>query len=91
MNNILAAKILISHLPEITDGAYKTAIEVAIETLCDDAILDWARWYQNELNLRQYLGFNESDYDRWIVNMGKEYGMIESYVEDEHNDEVKNI
>ena len=33
MNNILAANILMSHLPEIKDGAYKTATEIAIETL----------------------------------------------------------
>lgn len=30
MNNVLAAKVLMSHLPEITDGAYKTATEIAI-------------------------------------------------------------
>ena len=30
MNNILAAQVLRSHLPEITDGAYKTATEIAI-------------------------------------------------------------
>lgn len=30
MNNILVAKVLMSHLPEITDGAYKTATEINI-------------------------------------------------------------
>ena len=36
MNNILAAKVLMSHLPEITDGAYKKATEIAIETIFKD-------------------------------------------------------
>ena len=37
MNNILAAKVLMSHLPDIKDGAYKTATEIAIETLLQEA------------------------------------------------------
>ncbi len=41
MNNILAAQVLCSHLPEITDGAYKTATEIAIESLYMDALNDW--------------------------------------------------
>lgn len=40
MNNILAAKVLMSHLPKITDGAYKAATEIAIETLFLDAMND---------------------------------------------------
>lgn len=38
MNNILAAQVLRSHLPEITDVAYKRATEIAIENVvfrCD--------------------------------------------------------
>lgn len=41
MNNILAAEVLRSHLPEISDGAYKTATEIAIETLYIDAVGDY--------------------------------------------------
>ena len=50
MNNILAAKVLISHLPEITDGSYKTAIEIAIETLFMDAMDD-------DLNTADAIGY----------------------------------
>lgn len=71
MNNILAAKVLMYHLPDITDGAYKIATEVAIEVLCDDAIRDWENYYKDELSLKQYLGFNKFNYDKWIARRGK--------------------
>jgi len=66
MNNILAAQVLRSHLPEITDGAYKTATEVAIETLYMDAIDDWHTRYEGELSAREYLGLTEDEYSHWI-------------------------
>ena len=69
MNNILAAKVLMSHLPEITDGAYKTAIEIAIETLFDDATVDWHKNCENDLSLREYLGLSEADYRYWVMDI----------------------
>jgi hypothetical protein len=66
MNNILAASVLRSHLPEITDGAYKTATEIAIETLYKDAIRDWEKFYSNEMPARTYLGLTKGEFDYWI-------------------------
>ena len=74
MNNTLAAKILISHLPEITDGAYKMATEIAIETLFKDGIRDWNRFYKNELSAREYLELTKDDYCNWILKRGLEQG-----------------
>ena len=70
MNNVLAAKVLMSHLPEITDGAYKTAIEIAIETLFLDAMDDWHR-SNYELSSREYLELTEEQYDYWLLGIGK--------------------
>ena len=67
MNNILAAKVLMSHLSEITDGAYKTATEIAIETLFLDAMNDWHTYYDGELSAREYLGLSEEQYDYWVI------------------------
>lgn len=67
MNNILAAKVLMSHLPEITDGAYKTAIEIAIETLFGDAINDWQNFYFEDLTLQEYLELSNEDYYYWVL------------------------
>lgn len=66
MNNILAAKVLMSHLPEITDGAYKTATEIAIEQLLMDAMFDW-RTSKTDLSAIEYLGITDKQYDYWIM------------------------
>ena len=66
MNNILAAKVLISHLPEITDDAYKTATEIAIENLFLDAINDWHK-SDTELSAIEYLGLTEEQYVYWLL------------------------
>jgi hypothetical protein len=66
MNNILAASVLRSHLPEITDVAYKTATEIAIEILYKDAIRDWEKFYSNEMPARTYLGLTKGEFDYWI-------------------------
>jgi len=66
MNNILAAKVLLSHLPEITDGAYKTATEIAIENLFLDAMMDWHK-SETELSAIEYLGLTEEEYTYWIL------------------------
>ena len=68
MDNILAAKVLMSHLPEITDGAYKTATEVAIETLFQDAIHDWHN-SDTGLSAIEYLGLTEEQYVYWLLGM----------------------
>ena len=66
MDNILAAKVLISHLPEITDGAYKTATEIAIEGLFMDAMFDW-HTAKTDLSALEYLGITPEQYDYWII------------------------
>lgn len=66
MNNILAAKVLMSHLPEITDGAYKTATEIAIETLFLDAMDDWHK-SDTELSAIEYLGLTKEQYVYWLL------------------------
>ena len=71
MNNILAAKVLMSHLPEITDGAYKTATEIAIETLFSDAIEDQHK-LNCELLAREYLGLTEKQYEYWLLGRNRE-------------------
>lgn len=65
MNNILAAKVLMSLLPEITDGAYKTATEIAIETLFAEALFDW-KYMKTELTKLEYLGITQNEYDYWL-------------------------
>ena len=66
MNNILAAQVLRLHLPEIKDGAYRTATEIAIETLYKDAFQDWKKWYSNELTVTEYLELTEDEYYYWL-------------------------
>ena len=65
MNNILAAKILMSHLPEITDGAYKTATEIAIETLLQEAKMDYYA-FKPGIPLRNYLELSQEEFERWV-------------------------
>lgn len=65
MNNVLAAKVLISHLPEITDGAYKTATEIAIETLLQEAKLDYYA-FKPGIPLRNYLELSQEEFERWV-------------------------
>lgn len=72
MNNILAAKVLMSHLPDITDDAYKTATEIAIEILFLDAIDDWHKSNTN-LSAIDYLGLTPKQYEYWLLGIrGKE-------------------
>ena len=66
MNNVLAAKVLMSHLPEITDSAYKTATEIAIETLFSEAMEDWHK-SNTELSAIEYLGLTEDLYEYWLL------------------------
>ena len=66
MDNILAAKVLISHISEINDDAYKTATEIAIEKLFMDAMFDW-RTSKTELSALEYLGITAEQYDYWIM------------------------
>lgn len=68
MNNILAAKVLISHLPEITDGAYKRATEIAIEVLFQDALMDWKDLY-TELTAQEYMGLTYEQYEYWVLGI----------------------
>ena len=54
-----------SHLPEITDGAYKTATEIAIETLLQEAKIDYYA-FKPEIPLREYLELTNEQYERWV-------------------------
>ena len=71
MNNISASKVLMSHLPEIKDGAYKTATEIAIETLLSQGMIDWENYYSSNsyLDLLDYLELTQEQYKYWL--MGK--------------------
>ena len=70
MNNISAAKVLMSHLPEISDGAYKTATEIAIESLLSDAIEDWNK-SNCKITSKEYLGLTEEQYEFWVLDKRK--------------------
>ena len=65
MNNILAAKVLMSHLHEIKDEAYKIATKIAIEELFIDAVKDWHKM-NTGLSVVEYLGITEDEYNEWI-------------------------
>ena len=65
MNNILAAKVLISHLPEITDVPYNMATEIAIETLLQEAKMDYYA-FKPGIPLREYLELTNDQYERWL-------------------------
>lgn len=65
MNNILAAKVLMSHLHEIKDGAYKTATKIAIEELFIDAVKDWHKM-DTGFPVTEYLGITKDEYNEWI-------------------------
>lgn len=68
MNNILAAQVLRSRLPEITDGAYKVATEIAIEVLYQDALYDWHK-SDTELSAIEYLELTEKEYEYWLMGI----------------------
>ena len=84
MNNILAAQVLRSHLPEITDGAYKIATEIAIETLYLDAIDDWHNGAGEGLSAREYLGLTEEEYYYWLLG-GEKVAEIKTEDKDDDN------
>ena len=70
MNNILAAQVLSSHLPEITDGAYKRATEIAIEVLYLDALNDWKKLSKKndyDLSASEYLELTNEEYNYWLL------------------------
>lgn len=66
MNNILAAKVLISHLPDVMDGAYRTAIEIAIETLISEAKTDYYN-INPGISLKEYLELPEEEFKKWVM------------------------
>ena len=67
MNNILAAKVLMSHLPDIKDGAYKTATEIAIEVLFKDARNDYyLDGISSDITFQEYLELTNEQYERWV-------------------------
>ena len=66
MNNILAAKVLMSHLPEIADDAYKTATEIAIETLFHEAMNDYINSYDVDMTPEEYVGLSREEFTRCV-------------------------
>ena len=77
MNNVLAAQVLRSHLPAITDGAYKTATEIAIETLYRDAYKDWKKWYSKDMSATEYMKLTEEEYYYWLYG-GEKVGVFKN-------------
>lgn len=70
MNNILAAKVLMSYHSKISDGAYRTATEIAIETLFDDAISEWEKHYRKKgVTVLDYLGISQEQYKYWVLGI----------------------
>ena len=69
MDSILAAKVLMSHLPNITDGAYKTATEIAIETLLQEAKSKWDAYsgISSALTVLEYMELTQEQYDYWLL------------------------
>jgi hypothetical protein len=68
MNGVGAAKVLMPHLSEITDGAYKIATEIAIEIILQDAVYEWEKIYSvhTDLTVLEYLGLTQEEYERWV-------------------------
>ena len=71
MNNILAAQVLRSHLPEITDGAYKRATKIAIEQLYSNAIDAYYKFKLKDygITILEHLAMTQNEYDYWIMGM----------------------
>lgn len=70
MDNILAAQVLRLHLPEITDDAYKTATEIAIETLYSEALDEYLKLESQGFaknTVLEYLQLTGEEYNRWIA------------------------
>lgn len=67
MSGILAAKVLISHLPEITDGAHRIATKLAIESLFQDAInYYYTNLKETDISPQNFLGLTNEQYDYWV-------------------------
>lgn len=92
MDNILAAQILELHLDEITDGAYKNATKIAIESLYEDAVRDWNEHYSDQLSLIEYLGMTEEKYNVWIKKkrnlMEEKYMVVSVLYFDKDNKQI---
>ena len=69
MGSVHAAKVLMSHLPEITDVAYKMATEIAIENLLQDALSWYGKFHEEGLTPAEYLGLTPEQYDYWVFGI----------------------
>lgn len=67
MSSLSAAKVLMSHLPEITDGAYKIATEIAIEILINEAKISYYVSDEQDVTLQEYLGLSVEEFDRCAI------------------------
>lgn len=72
MSSCLAAKILMNHLTEISDGAYQVATEIAIEVLLADVAKEYEK-LGDGLTFKEYLGLSDKQYEEWVIER-KIYG-----------------
>lgn len=70
MYNIQAAQILRERLSGITDSEYKTATEIAIETLYSEALSDYLKLESMGVakgTALEYLQLTPEEYERWVA------------------------
>ena len=72
MNSIKAAKVLMSHLPEIEDYVYKIATEIAIESILFEALEEWKKLYHVDCvnkSVLEFLELTEEEYKYWLMGI----------------------
>ena len=94
MDNILAVKVLIGHYDEITDGAYKTATEIAIERLIKDILDEYE--FRNfikvyNLSFKEFIDLDDETYKKWIIDRGISPNNKEKCLQTEEIDVDKEI
>lgn len=77
MTNVTAMHVLLSLLPDIKEGHYRTATEIAIEALIDDAKIEWERHYSDKVFLSEYLGLSEDQYNYWVNGERGDHSEVE--------------
>ena len=52
----------------VNDGALRTALEIAIETMNDMMVIDWHEGRAgDDLNLRVYMGYSREEYQKYVM------------------------
>ena len=75
MNSVLAAKVLMSHLNEITDGAYKTVTEILFSRCFQ------IRWMIGINRIVNYQHESIQDSQKNSMNIGSQVEMVEGILE----------